>query len=709
MQSFLGIAGTLLDLLTVVLGFSFVVFIHELGHFLAARWAGIRVLAFALGFGPAALSYRKGMGLRRGSSEREYIALPLRDRHGISPTEYRLNFLPFGGYVKMLGQDDSDPTATSDEPDSYQRRPIGKRMVVISAGVISNVILAACLFMLVFGVGLKTEPAKIGLVPPGSPAAKAVATNAAELGVTEPGLLPGDTILQVQGSRPNSFSDVELAATMAAKGRPVSLLVQRDGVRDPLEFNVVPEVSRVTGLQQFGFEPPRSSTIFPAKTDAEAALFRKNLDGRGIHGIEAGSTLVSLEVGGKTIQAMQAADLTRAADMSGGKPFTATFRARDGKESRVELTPRARLQEGILDLATGRRVAVEHLLGLTPVMRVESAADRGKEQGLRDGDLFVRLGAVEYPSLAQGISEIGAHKGRSLALVVRRAKTDGSMEDVPLTVKVSREGLIGFVPGDTSETDALLSAPLHAASAGNGSAQPTPATKLIDRPGTRIRAVEGNPVATFSALREALREATSEAAARHAGATVTVSLELPLPARADGQKPVEDAAWELSADDVKALHSLGWASPFPEYFFEPEEKILKASGPLDAVGLGVRETQRVMLTTYVTFARLFEGTVKVEHLKGPVGIAHLGTLIASRGFIWLLFFLALISVNLAVINFLPLPIVDGGQFLFLVFEKIRGKPVPVGFQNAATLAGLVLIGSMFLIVTFNDISNLISP
>jgi regulator of sigma E protease len=80
--------------------------------------------------------------------------------------------------------------------------------------------------------------------------------------------------------------------------------------------------------------------------------------------------------------------------------------------------------------------------------------------------------------------------------------------------------------------------------------------------------------------------------------------------------------------------------------------------------------------------------------------------VAEKGLIWLLFFMGLISINLAVINFLPLPIVDGGQFLFLVYEQVRGKPVPVGVQNAVTMAGLVLIGSVFLIVTFNDVKNL---
>jgi regulator of sigma E protease len=141
--------------------------------------------------------------------------------------------------------------------------------------------------------------------------------------------------------------------------------------------------------------------------------------------------------------------------------------------------------------------------------------------------------------------------------------------------------------------------------------------------------------------------------------------------------------------------------------FEPEQVLLKASSPAAALSMGFAETRRVMLTTYVTFLRLFQGTVKVEHLKGPVGIAHLGTLVAGKGLIWLLFFLALISVNLAVVNFLPLPIVDGGQFLFILYEQLSGRPVPMAVQSIATLAGLVLIGCVFLTVTYNDIRQLL--
>ena len=86
---------------------------------------------------------------------------------------------------------------------------------------------------------------------------------------------------------------------------------------------------------------------------------------------------------------------------------------------------------------------------------------------------------------------------------------------------------------------------------------------------------------------------------------------------------------------------------------------------------------------------------------------HLGTRVADRGIMYLVFFLAMISVNLAVLNFLPLPIVDGGLFLFLIYEKFRGRPPSVAFQNAATLAGLMLLGGLFIVTSYNDLMRLL--
>src|SRR5437762_3085827 len=183
----------ILAIAALVFGFGFVVFFHELGHFLAAKWVGIKVEQFAVGFGHAILAFRKGLGFRVGSTAREYedrIKDHLRAtgknvseitptqfssvaaEMGLGETEYRLNWMPLGGYVKMLGQDDLNPNAQSDDPRAYNRKSIGARMVVVSAGVIMNVILAAIGFMAVFMMGFKTQPPLVGGVMPNSPAAK---------------------------------------------------------------------------------------------------------------------------------------------------------------------------------------------------------------------------------------------------------------------------------------------------------------------------------------------------------------------------------------------------------------------------------------------------------------------------------------------------------------------------------------------------------
>ena len=123
----------------------------------------------------------------------------------------------------------------------------------------------------------------------------------------------------------------------------------------------------------------------------------------------------------------------------------------------------------------------------------------------------------------------------------------------------------------------------------------------------------------------------------------------------------------------------------------------------------VEETQKFIVMTYLTIDRLIRGSVGVEQLRGPVGIIHIGTQIADRGLTFLIFFLALISVNLAVINFLPLPIVDGGLFLLLIYEKLKGRPPSLAFQNAATIVGMFMIGTVLLVTFYNDVMRLVSP
>ena len=95
-------------------------------------------------------------------------------------------------------------------------------------------------------------------------------------------------------------------------------------------------------------------------------------------------------------------------------------------------------------------------------------------------------------------------------------------------------------------------------------------------------------------------------------------------------------------------------------------------------------------------------------LRGPVGIIDTGTQVAQQGFPYLLFFLGLISVNLAVINFLPIPIVDGGHMVFLAWEKITGKPPSEKVQVASLYVGLGLIGFVFIATFYFDVMRIVT-
>jgi regulator of sigma E protease len=698
-----GTIGLIFDLLLVILGFGLIIFIHELGHFLAAKWAGIRVLAFAIGFGPALCSYRKGMGVRLGTSEPQYVERAQKSGGmvpGVSPTEYRLNYLPLGGYVKMLGQEDLNPNATSAAPDSYQRCKPWKRMVVISAGVVMNIITAAILFIAVFMYGLQTEPPTIGLVHPGSPAAAAVAQNAS----VEAGLRPGDRVLEINGREPSTFNDLVLAAAMTRRDTAMHIAVDRHGFPEPIIFQIQPKAGERTRLMEIGVEPARSAVVHEPTRARERDQFAANLAGIGLTGVEPGMRLTRI---GANADVRSAEEYLHAVRNSGGEPIEAEFVGDEGQRAIVTIQPQPALQLGHVRMPSGAMAPLQHLLGLTPVMKV--APGSKPAQGLEIGDIFARIGAVEYPGLAQGIAEIHRHYGQEIDITVLRPAQDGSLARIELRPKVHRRGngQIGFAPGDTAESSTLLSVPPPSMQDERMQREFTPAAaSIITRPGVRIVSIAGQPVGNFAEIRAVLRAATADAVSQATAATISLVLELPLPDQPGGARPTETIEWTLAPEHVRALHDLGWTSPFWAGIFELESFVLRADGPIEAVRMGVAETHRVMMMTYITFARLFQGTVRVEHLKGPVGIAHMGIRIAERGFIWMLFFMALISVNLAVINFLPLPIVDGGQFLFLVAEQIRGKPVPVVVQNVATLAGLLLIGAVFIIVTFHDITNL---
>ncbi|WP_135466997.1 RIP metalloprotease RseP [Crenalkalicoccus roseus] len=180
----------------IVLGV--LVFVHEMGHYLAARWRGVHVDAFSIGFGRPLLRWA--------------------DRRG---TEWRLGWIPLGGYVKLHGQE-----APEDAPEevrarwrsgqTFHEKPVGSRALIVAAGPAANFLLAALLFAGIFAtVGQPVGTTTISAVVEGSAAAQA-------------GLRPGDEILALDGQRVSRFDQVQRHVQPRA-GQVVELRVRRDG------------------------------------------------------------------------------------------------------------------------------------------------------------------------------------------------------------------------------------------------------------------------------------------------------------------------------------------------------------------------------------------------------------------------------------------------------------------------------------------------
>ncbi len=733
----MGIFSSSMNILLMILGFGLLIFVHELGHFLAAKWAKIRTEGFAIGMGPVLCAWRKGIGFRFGSTEREYLrraeahmrtvgdkveltrerVYDAADAIGLGETEYSLRILPIGGFVKMLGQEDANPAATSTDARSYNQCPVGKRMIVVSAGVIMNMIFAALLFMIIFSVGVPFDAAVVGNVVPGRPAAVAVAENSKELearGIDPVGLRPADRVVSIDGDAAETFPDIQIASAMSKPDARLAFVVERPGIEETLRFLIEPETDRVTGLRTVGIVPPNITTI---ESQAFQAEIREQLELLGLEkqGIVPGSTLMS--VNGHAIQIIQ--QMHAMADASGGEPLKSTWETPDGSVIDVELPVMPEFQQlpTPVPAEDGRRDEEQGLLGFVPPTVITAVMeDSPNFELLRAGDIVAMVEENRWPRRAEMTGTLRVNNGEEVAMRVLRGG-----EYVDLTLKVRRDGTIGVQIRYATDT-ALIANAMPSIGVrdeddlNEWSSRDTPlfdgdviagsevlSVGLVQDGDSSVREIDAHRVNDWTDFREGLQKATRDAFEVGTGASVYVALRAP-----NAEAEQETLTLALTVEDVRELHELGWDVAIPDVIFARMMTVRSSEGnPLQALAMGVDETWKIMIQTYQTIDRLFRGTIGADQLRGPVGIVHLGYQLADRGLLYMLFLLAAVSVNLAVINFLPLPIVDGGLFLFLVYERFKGRPPSIAFQNIATLAGLGLIISVFLYVTWNDVVRLV--
>jgi regulator of sigma E protease len=611
--------NTLAPMALAALGISFLIFIHELGHFVAARLFGVRVEIFSVGFGPRLAGFRRG------------------------ETDYRLSAVPLGGYVKMAGEYGDGPTDAPPRPDELLAKPAWQRAIVFSAGVAVNFLFAFLVFPIAFHLGIPFIAPVIGSVTPGGAAWSAE-------------LRPGDEILAVSGARVYQFNDV-LSGVALGDPDDLVLRVRRDG--SEMDVRVHPVRNEEEGRWELGVGPTFEDKVLLTRPDGPAALA----------GLREGDRIVAVD-GQPVASAREGRE---------GVAELLARAARDGAAMTVTYEREGQLADARVEPAPGPTTGQQQL-GVWPLSTRVAAVRKGASIPLSKDDVVLAVDGKTVATPDALRAAVEAAPAGDLELLVRRdvvvpgsAGTDTRVERRPERVVVPAAARAALLSGDVAfdfdrrGTSIVLAAGSSLAAAG-----------LAD--GDTILAVDGVDVTSYDELQSRIKQSGTRFQITwrrgESGAPVTASVET-------RELPTFD--YGLNVGVLKVLHREDLAG---------------------SIRAGIDTSLNMLRMTWLTLAKLFTGDVGTKNLGGIVQISVLSYKIADESFTELLCFLGLLSINLGFINILPIPVLDGGQLLFLLLERIKGRRLSERFLNSMQMAGLAAILLLVVWVTYQDILKL---
>ena len=678
----------------VLIGVNMIILAHEFGHFIVARLCGVKCEKFYVWFDV--------FGWR--------IC-----RFQWGETEYGIGVLPLGGYVKMLGQEDNparlreelerakaaraagdpfrekSPGANPDQADSspeaidveaaeqalydprsYLSQSVPKRMAIISAGVILNVIFALVAAVAAYPLGVKDVACAVGLVVPGK-------------GAWQAGLRPGDEFEMIAGKPVQTFSDLKAAVSLGdGVGQGVSMVVRRPRVKESFQVTAVAE--RGVLAPEIGIGLPRSTTLaesLPVFPGSSADMARP--------AFQPGDRVVRINDRPTSDYAQIHSQLARHTD----EPLTFTVQRTAESQSGSEKA--AATEEITIEVAPMPMRRLGLVMKTGPITAIQDHSPAA-EANLRPGDQILLVDGDppgDPMTLPDRLRRLAS--GSEQARVVLTVSRDG--EEKPLDVEVllrvpdtfelplTRESAVsvpalGIAYQVLGQVDAVLPG--------------TPAEKAGLKPGdVVVQATSIPPDKEFlksQGLEEAARKLRQKELVVKLGDDKSgwpfvlawiqdclpgTRLELELQ---DGGKV---ALAPVEADD--------WFYPQRGLEFAVLRVQRRADSPGEAIALGTQETVDSLLLIFRTLKALSTGQVSGKALMGPVGIVQVAYYSVVEGPGEFLLFLCLISANLAVINFLPIPVLDGGHMVFLAYEGIRGKPPSEGVFVGLSYLGLALI------------------
>jgi len=223
----------------------------------------------------------------------------------------------------------------------------------------------------------------------------------------------------------------------------------------------------------------------------------------------------------------------------------------------------------------------------------------------------------------------------------------------------------------------------------------SPAEKAGLLPGDKIFSINGNPISHYTELHDFIVNNPNQVIA--------------LGIKRNGESKTIELIRKIDESGEPKLAGFSYSKGLINGISFTEPVRLEKYNPISAFGKGIQRSWNTVLETFWVVKLLVTRGISIKKMSGPVGIVGVTARVAQNGIRGLLFFSAFISINLGIINLLPIPIADGGQILFFLFEKLRGKPLSEKKQLIIQQVSIVLLILFFVYITWNDILKWVRP